>query len=87
MLSPSDFLADVEVAVTSRMADPLQGCAPNGRAGAAREVVEVQEAVDAASGSRPRLSATFTDLVLRRGRGRASRLWMAVFGAEDAADT
>lgn len=86
-LSPAEFLADVELAATDRMTDPLWTPTSKSDASVTGELEHLQASVDDASGSPDRLRIIFADLVERIGRGRASHLWLRVFGAQDAAET
>ena len=51
------------------------------------ELEALRTAIANAHGSTTTLHAVFADLADSVGRGRASELWWAVFGAEDASET
>lgn len=89
-MSPAEFLADIEVAVTDRMPDPRRVDEHDpyqADADLRAERERLQATVDAANGAPERLTVAFSDLVDRLGHKRASQLWLAVFGAQDAAET
>jgi hypothetical protein len=86
-LSPAEFLADVEVAVANRGTGPRWGDPVMGHGCHAEELKQLRTIVDEAGGSESRLKLAFAELSDRLGRSRASHLWLAVFGAQDASET
>ena len=86
-LSPAEFLADIEVAVTDRTTDPLWFCPPNVASEVAAKVARIRRTVSSSGGTSPELREAFDDLVSQLGHKRGSHLWLGIFAALDAAET